>query len=114
MERYDNNKRINSGLNVLKPWVDRCISINQLYLEKQPQIYVFGIEGFGLEVDKYVVYSEFDMSWYRVVLCLLDEDDVEYCDMMKNGDYIGYAQDVYGYGDYGWKWSWGVVEDANI
>ena len=111
MERYDVNKPIKT-LTVLKQWVERAVE-SASWTGRKHKVYVLGVEGEELEIEKYVVYNKCNYGWYRVVLCLLDEDDVAYCDMTKNGDYIGYVQNVYGYGDY-WKWGWGVIEDANI
>ena len=113
MERYDTNQRLGI-LTVLKKWVDRGVESQENWFGKRPKIYVLGALGDEFDVEGYVVYNnKCDESWTRTVLCLLDEDDVAYCDTKKNGDYIGYVQNVYGYGGY-WKWGWGVVEDANI
>lgn len=112
MVRFDVNKSIGT-LTVLKQWVANKVK-DADWTGINPKAYVLGMEGEQLEIDKCIVYDKYGGGWYRTVLCLLDEEDVAYCDMMKNGDYVGYVQSVYGYGNSWWKWSWGVVEDADI
>jgi len=112
MERYDVSKNIQT-LTVLKKWVANAAE-SASWAGRTYKVYVLGMEGEQLEIDKCVVYDKYGGGWYRTVLCLLDEDDVAYCDMRKNGDYIGYVQNVYGYRNYCWKWSWGVVGDADL
>ncbi len=112
MVRFDVNKVIGT-LTVLKKWVASQIR-DADWTGINPKVYVLGMEGEHLEIDKCVVYDKYGGGWYRTVLCLLDEEDVAYCDVRKNGDYVGYAKSVYGYGNSWWKWSWGEIKDADI